>query len=206
MRYRLAGLFTLLLLLPAALCGCWDKQELGEIAIVLGAGFDTDAAGGVTLSVELAHGKSGEEEGESMVFTASGDTREAAAAALEQKLDKSLFWGNLALIVFSDALTETQTTGLALAMYQDGRMNSATPLLRAEGKAADVLAGSFGEAAYVSQGLAQALERNAAGTDEVYTLAAHLELLLGSAALRAMPVVTIAEDGEVFLGDGGNGA
>ena len=57
--------------------GCLHKQELGDIALLLGAALDADGEGGLLLTVEAAHQPAAETAGESMLFTARG-------AALDQ--------------------------------------------------------------------------------------------------------------------------
>lgn len=188
-----------LLFLPLLLAGCWDKQELRDIAIVLGLGFDRTEAGELQLTVELAQRENGADSGESVCFTACGETRQAAEEALEQLLDKQLFWGNLSLLLFGQGVSYSDMAAMTLTLYQDGRINSATPLFRSDDPAAAVLNGHFGEAAYVSQGLVQAVERDQRDSTGVYCLADHLEQLVNGVAEREVPTVGVNEAGEVYL-------
>lgn len=198
MLFKLAGCGLILVLLLLTLSGCWERQELSEIAIVLGAGLDKEEDG-ILLTVELAHRLNGADSGESKIFSAQGRDLQQAEQKLAAMLDKTIFWGQLTLVLFGQGLNEEEQTGYALAFYQDGRLGSAIPMLQCQGRAEDILNAEFGEATYVSQGLVQAMEHLSSEQRQVSTIAQRLEAALEQRPLPAAPMVLIGDEGRLEL-------
>ena len=197
MKAKTSALFVIFMFLSVFFCGCWDKQELSDTAIVLGLGIDP-AKEGLCLTVEIAYGKGVEAEGESYCFTAQGESFADAEKQLMQQLDKHLFWGHLAVLLFGGSLTKGEIQSYALYFYEDARFHSALPLLQAEGNAADVLRGKFGESDYVSAGLAQALTRDKKAGD-LYTLPRLLQQICAGESFTELPSVMVLAEGAVTL-------
>lgn len=200
--FKLGGVFLILVMLVCTMSGCMTKQELGDLTQILGAAFDCTEDGEFLLTVELAHQETSNSPAESMLFSGRGKTLAELSAGLEQSVDKHLYWGNMVVTVFGDTLSKQQILDIALYLYQDERLGPSILLMQAEGSAAAVLGGKFGEANYVSMGLEQAMDREFKLYDmPLPTAAAYLESILTAKTLLSLPLVTVDAAGEVHLED-----
>ncbi|TCK05539.1 UNVERIFIED_ORG: spore germination protein KC [Anoxybacillus amylolyticus] len=94
------------------LSGCWDREEVNDLAFVLGIGIDRTKQGKIRMTVEIAVprmiggeqmiGGGGSGEGETMVSSGTGMTIADAIAQLQEKLPRRLFWGHTKIIVFGE--------------------------------------------------------------------------------------------------------
>ncbi|GAA3403655.1 Ger(x)C family spore germination protein [Paenibacillus hodogayensis] len=99
----LAAMAALLLL-----TGCWDRIEINDMAIVMGAGIDQDDQNKVHLSVEVYlptgssadSAQSGSDSGSSkdqsgtITASASGGSLSEALGHLQERLSRRLYWGH----------------------------------------------------------------------------------------------------------------
>ncbi|MDO4582246.1 MAG: hypothetical protein Q4B96_06675 [Bacillota bacterium] len=155
MRAKMTLFCAALLLLICV--GSGERREMNDMAIVLGLGVDA-ANDGLLLSVELAHQQGVDQPAEALVFSAAGQDLEQAGEHLAELLDRELFWGSAELIVCGRELAESGGLyHVAAQIYDDTRFDPKPYIVVADGTAQQALGDSFGEADYVSQGLAQAL-------------------------------------------------
>ncbi|MDH7479640.1 MAG: Ger(x)C family spore germination protein, partial [Syntrophomonadaceae bacterium] len=109
---RKIALSLLLLLLAGLMGGCWDRRELNELAIVLGAGVDWVEDGRLRLTVQIARpaafaggGEAGAREAPaSWVVSAEGRTVEEAERYLAMKVPRDIYWGHGIILVYGEEM------------------------------------------------------------------------------------------------------
>lgn len=113
-------LFILLLIQTFLLSGCWDRTEVNDLAIIMGAGVDLTEDHQLELSVNLflpspsgqqITKQSGSEGGStglgvSIVRTVRGATLAEAVSKLQQYVSRELFWGQDEVYIFGKSLAE----------------------------------------------------------------------------------------------------
>ncbi|MBB5172288.1 Ger(x)C family spore germination protein [Texcoconibacillus texcoconensis] len=108
-------LLIFLSVLTLLLSGCWDRQEINDLAIVLGAGIDITDEGLIDLSVEIVTAQEGQEEeqggAQTYVESATGQTVVDATSTLQQKLSRQLFWGQMEAIIMSENMAREGVHG-----------------------------------------------------------------------------------------------
>lgn len=96
--------------------GCWDREELSDLAIILAAGIDADPAG-VELTVQVvrpaAFGGGAERQGgqaqenDIWVVSEKGRTVYEARRMLKKKVPRQIYWGhNIIMVVGEDIARE----------------------------------------------------------------------------------------------------
>lgn len=112
---RKIAVLLLLLLLTGLLGGCWNRREITEIAIVLGAGVDWTKDGKIRLTVQIARpgafygggeGGAGGREPTSWVVSAEGKTVAEAERNLARKVPRDIYWGHCIVLVFGEELAK----------------------------------------------------------------------------------------------------
>jgi spore germination protein KC len=110
-------LFILMLL---SLGGCWDRQGLNDLAIVVGAGIDQKDDKTIQLSVQMivpgavAGGQQssggrggGVKEKTTFVQTSDGVTVSDAMTKLQEKVSRRIFWGHNRVIIIGEKLAKS---------------------------------------------------------------------------------------------------
>ncbi|WP_160043904.1 MULTISPECIES: Ger(x)C family spore germination protein [Paenibacillus] len=98
-----------------SLTGCWDSDEVNSLAIVVSAGFDRTEDGDIELILEIVapeqkqSGKppSGDQkkgDGKTIIRYAVGDTVADAQGRLQFKLPRTIYWGQLQVLVVGESL------------------------------------------------------------------------------------------------------
>ena len=92
--------------------GCWDRNEMNDLAIVLAAGIDMDENKKTHLSAQIfvprqsggstaaSGGSEGKPSGVTMVVSAQGDNIADAMTMLQRSVSRHVFWGHCEVIVF----------------------------------------------------------------------------------------------------------
>lgn len=145
---RKIAVLLLLLLLTGLLGGCWNRREITEIAIVLGAGVDWTKDGKIRLTVQIARpgafygggeGGAGGREPASWVVSAEGKTVAEAERNLARKVPRDIYWGHCIVLVFGEELAKK---GMRLAMSffnRDRQPRENMWVMVAKGEAKDIL-------------------------------------------------------------------
>ena len=147
------------LLLTAACClmGCQERDEIGDLAVVLGSALELKEDGSLRVSVELAHKAAIDAEDESVVFTVEAPDWPAAEEKLSREIDKTLYWGHMVLIVLGPGFTEEQVYDYLQMFYRDQRLSPIIYTALSHMDTAELLSATFGESPYLSQGVAERL-------------------------------------------------
>jgi len=99
--------------------GCWDRKEVNDLAIATIAGLDRKDDGEIELSLEIVvpkqegsksqmSGKEARGSSSSLIWSASGTTAADAVSKLQRKLPRSIYWGQLQLLVVGESLSRNQ--------------------------------------------------------------------------------------------------
>ncbi|MFE6076635.1 Ger(x)C family spore germination protein [Paenibacillus sp. NPDC057886] len=99
--------------------GCWDRNEVNDLAIVTTAGLDLKKDGEIELSLEIVIPKEGggatqqnnsksKTSGSTLIWSASGATIAEAASELQRKLPRAVYWGQLEMLVVGESLSRSQ--------------------------------------------------------------------------------------------------
>lgn len=103
------------------LTGCWDRNELNEIALVRGIGIDILDNGQIEVSVEISvpkapSGSGSESDGTALgsggitlptVRTGRGVTIPDALEKLQEVIPRKIFWGHTEVIIINENLAKT---------------------------------------------------------------------------------------------------
>ncbi|MCM3703034.1 Ger(x)C family spore germination protein [Paenibacillus macerans] len=98
-----------------SLTGCWDREEVNGLAIVTSAGFDRAEDGTIELTLEIAAPQQGEsgkppsgdqkqKNGKTIIRTATGKTAADAQGRLQMMLPRTIYWGQLQVMVVGETL------------------------------------------------------------------------------------------------------
>ncbi len=155
MKSYLSRLIFLLLLLTVLVCmdGCWNYQELNQLAIVSGVGIDSGKkSGAVELSVQIVKpsevksgamsgggGGGGETKPPFVVKSKTGSTILDAVKNFTSNTDRRLYWPDNQVIIFGRKQAES---GVAMPLDFFVRDNEPRPtvwMAVADGRAADIL-------------------------------------------------------------------
>ena len=151
------AMIAMLLMSCCCLMGCQERDEIGDLAVVLGTALELEDDGNLQVSVELAHKTSIDGEDESLVFTVSAPDWQTAEEELSAELDKTIYWGHMVLIVLGTGFTEEQIYDYMEMFYRDQRLSPIIYTALSHMDTEDLLSATFGEATYLSQGVAERL-------------------------------------------------
>lgn len=143
-----------LLFLPLfLLSGCWDRVEVNQMAIVVGAAIDKKDEETIELSVQLAvpqalsmgqQGMGGGQGGQGMKTTlmesASGATVYDAATKIQEKVPRRIFWGHSRILVISEETAKEKIGDHIDFFLRHPQPRLRTSLFVSKGKAKDILA------------------------------------------------------------------
>ncbi|WP_028400701.1 Ger(x)C family spore germination protein [Ectobacillus panaciterrae] len=112
--------FLILLLFSASflLTGCWDRREVNDTALVLGAAIDKEKGKNIRLTVQIlipravsggqtgAGGGGGGGGPQVLVRSAIGENMADAASKLQTKFPRKIFWGHCKTYIFGKKLAK----------------------------------------------------------------------------------------------------
>jgi spore germination protein KC len=144
------SILLILIFLTGLLGGCWDRRELAELAIVLGAGVDRTSEGRIRLTVQIARpsaffapggggGGGGGEAPGSWVVWAEGETIEDAGRHLTLKVPREIYWGHSIILVIGEDMARKGTRLVTDFFHRNRQPRETTWLMVAKGEAKDFL-------------------------------------------------------------------
>lgn len=110
--------FAILLLLSSSflLTGCWDRREVNDTAMVLGAAIDQAKNNEIKLTAQILipRSASGGQQGQGpggtnsqvLVRSAIGENMADASSKLQTKFPRQIFWGHCKAYVFGEKLAK----------------------------------------------------------------------------------------------------
>ncbi|WP_233476434.1 Ger(x)C family spore germination protein [Paenibacillus sonchi] len=133
--------------------GCWDRMEVNDLAIVTTAGLDLKNNGEIELTLEIVHPKEGggdtqqsksksssKSSGSTLIWSASGATAADAASELQVKLSRTVYWGQLEILVAGEALSRSQLREQLDYLVRDSNVRLRVRPFVCKGTARDFLA------------------------------------------------------------------
>lgn len=137
------------------LTGCWDRNELNEIALVRGIGIDILNNGHIEVSVEISvpkapsgSGGGGESDGMAQgsggitlptVRTGRGVTIPDALEKLQEVIPRKIFWGHTEVIIINENLAKTGLRDKMDYFMRNPRFRLHAFVFVTKGKAKDML-------------------------------------------------------------------
>ncbi|PLS02251.1 Ger(x)C family spore germination protein [Neobacillus cucumis] len=111
--FRYLVLF-LLILSNVFLSGCWDRQELNDLALVTAAGIDKKSDGTIELTVLtivpkgeiVQQGTGGSSSVKTFVRKATGKTLAEAMSKLQEILPRQIFWGICKVFIIDEEVAK----------------------------------------------------------------------------------------------------
>lgn len=111
------GTLPFILALTAVfLSGCWDRQEVNDLALITAAGFDKKTDNTLELTVlvfvpkaggsQQTMDSSGAGDYQTLVRSAEGVTIADAMARLQELLPRQIFWGHTDVFIFNEGLAK----------------------------------------------------------------------------------------------------
>jgi spore germination protein KC len=147
--------FTALLFFSASLLltGCWDRRELNDIALVLGAAIDKSKDKKVELTVQvlIPRAAGGGQQGtgggggggaapQVLVRSAIGENMADAASKLQEKFPRRIFWGHCEAYIIGEKLAKEGGVHKQVDfIFRDREPRERAHLFVSHGKAAAIL-------------------------------------------------------------------
>ncbi|MDN5347468.1 MAG: spore germination protein [Clostridia bacterium] len=140
--------FILLVLLTGFLVGCWSREEITQIAIILGTGVDWTADGRIRLTVQIAKpgsfagGAEGGGKGRepaSWAVSAEGKSIEEAERYLAMRVPRDIYWGHCITLVIGEEMAKKGTRIVTSFFLRDREPRETMWVMVAKGEAKDVL-------------------------------------------------------------------
>lgn len=109
-------LLSLLISIIILLCGCWDSQELDELALIVGSAIDYEQSGRYQLTTQFVNphaiGESGQQAtpssnggaGYSITINTSGRTIYEALTAIRDRFSRKSHWSHMQIIIISEEI------------------------------------------------------------------------------------------------------
>jgi len=140
MRYTFC-FFTVICL--TFLTGCWDKNELNEVAVVMGVGIDKiEEEYQITAQVikpPAGEGEGGGSELPTWSLSAKGNTVLGAIRNLNRMSPRRLYWAHLQVIIFGEELAREGVAPVITWFERDSDSRAGSYLLVTQGTAEDLL-------------------------------------------------------------------
>jgi spore germination protein KC len=117
MNHKKIPLLLFLHLSIILLSGCWDRQEVNDLALVTAAGIDKKSDETIELTVlvyipkdggsqQSMEGSGGDGGNQKLVRSAEGTTIADAMSKLQEKLPRLIFWGHSEVFIFDEDLAK----------------------------------------------------------------------------------------------------
>ena len=136
---RKLALLLAFLLCASLLTGCFDYRGLAEQTIISGIAVDASEEG-IELTFEIVD-VAGVENGQfgAVVFTATGETFEAALQDAGRALPGEAYLGTLKVLILSSQGVEGEALSIVRHLIHDRAVSNSLPLVIAEGDTASEL-------------------------------------------------------------------
>ena len=188
----------LLLIIPFCLSGCYDYNQLNDLAIISGIGIDyEDEEFKVTFEI-ISTKKEGETSGSSNTYyvTSTGENIVYAFTQASNKLDKVPYFEHVEIVVFSNRVAEEHMEDCIDYLIRTERLRNEFYTAIAEDSAEDLISASSKDHPIVSSYLVKLLEFN----KETYNSAYYIHFtktvnsMLSEGEDAMMPVFKVKDD------------
>lgn len=144
-------LLILLVIISLLASGCWNKREIKNMAIVMGAGFDNGQKGKVKVTVQIANpskmkgaagqsgGGGGSGESPGLVLSSQGETIFEAIRNFLSSISRKLFWSHAQVLIVGEKLAKQGVFPVTDFFERDPEPRVEVPFLVAKGEAEKIL-------------------------------------------------------------------
>lgn len=145
---KLLACLALLVIMSGLSSGCWSRKELGELAIVLGAGVDRSSENQVRLTLQLAKPRAFASGGETRggggipttwVVSETGRTVQDAQRKLAGRISRRIYWAHSNILVLGEEAARHGINYYVNFFYREPHPRETTWVLVAKGEAKDIL-------------------------------------------------------------------
>ena len=193
----------LILLIPFLLSGCYDYNQLNDLAIISGIGIDYESDEFKVTFEVISTKKEGETSGSNSTYyiTSSGKTLVDAFTKSANKIDKVPYFEHVEMVVFSRKVAENHLADCIDYLIRTERLRNEFYTAIAEGSAEDLIGASTKEHPIVSSYLVQLLEFN----NETYNSAYYIQFtktlksMLTEGEDAMLPVFKMDDDDNIEL-------
>ncbi|MCK2005439.1 Ger(x)C family spore germination protein [[Brevibacterium] frigoritolerans] len=116
-KHRFKKMVILLIVMTPIMCGCWDRVEINDLAIVTAAAIDKKDNDQIELSIQVfipkslssGGGQGGPGQGgvnTTLVRSAIGSNISDALSKLQSKIPRKIFWGQCKVFIFGEKLAK----------------------------------------------------------------------------------------------------
>lgn len=182
------------------MCGCWNYNELSDLAIVTGIGIDSHEEG-IKLSLMISNSQSIEasdqNESQTTVTSGVGSNLNEALVNIEMKNPKKLYLGHLAVAVIDEKLAQKGLGGILDALIRNPESAKKYPVVLArENKAEDILKSLSPLEAFPSQNISLNIQTTAKnqGISNNTILSVFLSNILKQGSNATLPSISIQGD------------
>lgn len=142
-------IFTLLIVIVPLLTGCWSRQEVNDVAIVLGVALDKEKNGNLQLALQIAvpkasGGAGGDAQGSgttksTMMVSAEGASIIEAYRIIQEKISREVFFAHGRVIIVGEKLARDGVSPILDFFSRHRQAHLRNYLLFTKGKAVDIL-------------------------------------------------------------------
>jgi len=154
----------ILLLIPILLGGCYDYNELGDLAIVAGIGIDyKDEEFEVTFEIlsTKKEGEQGSASSSTYNVTAKGNTVAEAFSKNGNNMDKVPYYDHIKVVVISEEVAKDHLKQISELLIRNSKLRNEFYLTIAEGTSAkDIISSSSKEKHVAAQFIVDLLEHS----------------------------------------------
>lgn len=193
----------LILFIPFLLSGCYDYNQLNDLAIISGIGIDFESDEFKVTFEVISTKKEGETSGSSSTYyiTSSGDTLVDAFTKSANKMDKVPYFEHVEMVAFSKEVATNHLEDCIDYLIRTEKLRNEFYTVIAEGLAEDLISASTKEHPIVSSYLMQLLEFN----NESYNSAYYIQFtktinsILTEGDDAMLPVFKVDDDDNIEL-------
>ncbi|WP_042356005.1 Ger(x)C family spore germination protein [Bacillus rubiinfantis] len=138
MKRRMRLIFSILLLIPL-LTGCWDQNELTDLALVMAVGIDKgengdkfDVSFQIVVPSNVASGQMGGGGGEGppvIVFKSSGNNVTEAARKIKLQISRRLFFAHISIVAISEEVARENILDIIDGFDREPQFRTTTPFV-----------------------------------------------------------------------------
>ena len=193
--------FLILLFLSASflLTGCWDRREVNDTALVLGASIDKEKGKNIKLTVQILipRAMSGGQQGagasgtnsQVLVRSAIGENMADAASKLQAKFPRKIFWGHCkAYIIGKNLAREGGIRNQIDFLLRHPEPRERAYLFVSDGEAADILEFKPSLEQYMGEGLRKSSVMHIGISTTVKDFE---QMLTGEAGAAVLPLIKV---------------
>lgn len=193
----------LIFFIPFILGGCYDYNQLNDLAIISGIGIDYENQEFKVTFEVISTKKEGETSGSSSTYyiTSTGDSIVYAFTKTANQIDKVLYFEHVEMVVFSKDVAEKHIEDCLDYLIRTERLRNEFYSVIAEDSAEDLISASTKEHPIVSSYLVQLLEFNR----ETYNSAYYIQFtktinsMLSEGEDAMLPVFKVDDDDHIEL-------